>query len=351
MISTTILDMQKIINSDKSYDIAIVGNSSIAIEVIYQLIILSNLPEQNRLNIYLIDIRAKEFYKKLKSYFSGIQKIPHVNILSVELDINKQSFYTDQIWKKETLTNIIVATQSKKDDLKIIQKLKKSTTLKAQIISANSYSLDSLENSELISIAKLINYLYKKTKYDPNFLFNKQYQEDAQKLWLHKISSEDRKSSIMQSLHIDTKLLALGLKREKSTKSSKKLLKINKTIFEKKLGFREIDDKRLQEYAQKFHDSNNQFEPIYFPEKFNTLFEKLIRSEHNRWCSYHYLNGWIYDKNKNKSLKKHDCLIPLEKFDKNNLKTTIIFDIYSLLYIPNIFASIGVKLIDRGSEV
>ena len=44
--------------------------------------------------------------------------------------------------------------------------------------------------------------------------------------------------------------------------------------------------------------------PIYFPKKFKTLFKKLIRCEHNRWISCHYMDGWRYNKQKNKLAKE-----------------------------------------------
>jgi len=333
----------EIIKSNKSYDTILIGSSSLAIEIIYQLAILSNLSEQNILNLYIIDSQAKKFYAKLKKLFTGIEKIPHLNILTIELETESKEFYANEIWMKEDLTSIIIATQNKKKDLEITMNLQKNTLIKAQILSNIS-----LKNKELESIAKLINYLYREIKYNPNLLFTEQNKNEAQKLWLEKASTEDKKSSKMQSLHIDTKLLALGLKKQKSTKSPKELLKINKKIFDKKLGFREIDDQKLQEYAQKFYDSKNHFKPIYFPKKFESLFEKLIRSEHNRWNTYHHLNGWVYSKNKDKKLKYHDCLMPLEKFDKDHLKTTIIFDIYAVVYIPNILASAGIELYIAG---
>lgn len=341
----SILGLQpQIIKSDKNYNILLIGSSPLAIKIFYQLVILSNLPNENVLNLYLIDLKAKEFYLKLKKFFSGIEKIPHLNIKTIELDSKNPKFYTDEVWKKENLTNIIIATEDEKRNLKIKTELKKYiSTKKTKILSPSTASQT---NNKSKKIAKLINYLYQEINYNPNLLFTKKDKTKAKKIWSNEISSSDQNSAKMQSIHISTKLLALGLKKEKSTKAPKKLLKINKKIFDKKLGFREIDDKNLQEYAKKFHDTQNNFKPIYFPEKFESLFEKLIRSEHNRWNTYHYLNGWKYSKIKNKQKKEHDCLMPLEKFDKDSLKTTIIFDIYSIVYIPNLLASVGVELVE-----
>jgi len=348
----SILGLQpQIINSNKSYNIVLIGSSSLSIEIIYQLTILSNLPEQNILNLYLIDYQAKKFYQKLKKLFSGIEKIPHINILTIELDVQGCKFYSSEIWRNENLTNIIITTEDELLNLEIALRLQGNIFSKTKVWFAkeevNSYIFhedifpmidkfkkrftnlhyfSSLEDKELECIAKLINYLYRETKYNPHLLFTKENKNEAQKLWLDETSTDNKKISKMQSLHMNTKLLALGLKKQKSTKTPKELLKINKEIFEKKLGFREIDDKESQEYAQKFYDSENHFKSIHFPEKFESLFEKLIRSEQNKWNTYQYLNGGTYDKNRDDLLKKHD--------------------IYSLVYIPNILASVGIELID-----
>ncbi len=340
----SILGLQpEIIKSDKSYSIVLYGNSPLAIKIFYQLAILSNLPNENILNLYLVDLKAKNFYKKLKKLFSGIKKITHLNIITIELDSKNPKFYTNKIWQKENLTNIIIATQNEKKNLKIKTELKNYISSKKTKILLPIASRTNINSKQ---IAKLINYLYQETKYNPNLLFTQKDKDKAKTIWSNKILLSDKKSTKMQSIHIDTKLLTLGLKKQKSTKTPEELLKINKEIFDKKLGFREIDDQKLQEYSLKFQDTKNNFTAIYFPKEFKSLFEKLIRSEHNRWNTYHYLNGWKYNKNKNKQLKEHNCLMPLEKFDKEYLKTTVIFDIYSIVYIPNLLASVGVELVD-----
>ncbi len=338
----SILGLQpQIIKSNKSYNIILIGSSPVLAELFYQIAILSNLPEQNVLNLYLVDKDAKNFYKRLKKLFSGIANIPHLNIKTIKLNSKSPQFYTNKIWKKRNLTNIIIGTKSRKRNLKIKNRLNNYiSTKKTKILLTNNLTQP---NNKSKLIAKLINYLYLRSTYNPNLLFNKKDKTKAKRIW-NKISSSDQNSTKMQSIHISTKLLALGLKKQKSTKTSKELLEINKKIFDKKLDFREINDQKLQEYAEKFHNSQNNFKPIYFPKKFKSLFEKLIRSEHNRWNTYHYLNGWEYSKIKNKKIKRHDCLIPLEKFDTDKIKTTIIFDIFALVYIPNLLASAGMEL-------
>lgn len=86
---------------------------------------------------------------------------------------------------------------------------------------------------------------------------------------------------------------------------------------------------------------------MYFPRDYDTLFEKLIRCEHNRWNAFHYLNGWKYAPQKDKKSKRHSCLKPLEEFVEPDLQITVLYDIYSILYIPNYLANIGYQLIDK----
>jgi hypothetical protein len=195
-------------------------------------------------------------------------------------------------------------------------------------------------------IAKLIHFDYG-TIYQQDFLFDRTNIEIDEK-WFRNSSPTDKVSNKMQSVHINIKLLALGLEKRKSIKSVKELLTINQSRFNKKLGYREITNNDLLEYSKELEKcySGDFFEIKYFPTKFESLFEKLIRAEHNRWNAFHYLNGWRYNKVKNKKIKEHDCLLPLDKFDTDEIKLTVIYDIYSIVYIPNLLASAGFEIFD-----
>ncbi len=146
-------------------------------------------------------------------------------------------------------------------------------------------------------------------------------------------SLNDRESCKSQAGHIDIKLIALGLKKRKSTKALASLLENNKTLFDSKLDDRDIDDKRLQNYKEE-----------YFPASFITLFNKLGRAEHNGWNAFHYLRGWTYDKNKNKQAKRHDCLLPIEKFQTDETKETYQYDLFSIENIPHYLAYAGYEI-------
>lgn len=43
---------------------------------------------------------------------------------------------------------------------------------------------------------------------------------------------------------------------------------------------------------------------------FNAALIDCVRLEHHRWNCYHIANGWSYAARKNKSLRRHDCLLP-----------------------------------------
>ena len=46
----------------------------------------------------------------------------------------------------------------------------------------------------------------------------------------------------------------------------------------------------------------------------------MIRMEHNRWSSYQYINGWEYSSLRDDKKKLHNCLLPLEDFEDNEIK-------------------------------
>jgi hypothetical protein len=389
----TILGLQQeIIRSEEPFCIVIVGDTPLAQEVIFQLCILSNLPNQNRLTIYLVSREANKFYEKVCKCYSQIEAIPHIDFVPLERDSQSLTFYKDEIWHQKNLTTVIIATGSDRENLDIAINLQDTTYIRAiarkafrtnvlfahyvdlgiaqkidkdQGAFANFYSFaniakasqaKNLIDKERELTAKAVHYFYKKIVYDPSLLIDEDAKRELDKSWSDIRMYSDKLSSRMQSIHIDTKLLALGLKKKKSSKSPKKLLQINRAILNKKLARKEEDDRKLQLLSQKLAKLHNgeifdftktdDFKPDYFPEKFDTLFAKLVRSEHNRWMTYHYLDGWRYSKVKNKSAKEHDCLIPLEEFKDDKLKALVLFDIYSVVYLPNIMASIGVELVE-----
>ena len=104
--------------------------------------------------------------------------------------------------------------------------------------------------------------------------------------------------------------------------------------------------KKSKEYClEKLKEKGvDKIDVAYFPASFDTLFEKMIRMEHNRWIAYHHLNGWEYSDVKNKVKKEHNCLVPLEDFEDDAMKKSVIYDIYSFLYLPKFLAEAGYEI-------
>jgi len=141
------------------------------------------------------------------------------------------------------------------------------------------------------------------------------------KEWM-KISLHEKESNRSQALHIDIKLLNLGLEKIKSPKPEgtepsvhlKNLYTANQTIFNRYLSYTEEVP------------SNDK--------TFDNLLDKLARAEHNRWNAFHYLRGWEYSKETVKKSKLHKCLRPLEEFTDDLFKTTYKYDLYAVQNIP-----------------
>ena len=374
----------QLIQSDEAYNIILAGDGELCMELLYTLCILSSLPNQNHLAIHLLHPEAAHFYEKIKKRYSGIGNLTHITVRPLSLASDTAAFYLHEVWQSPNLTNIIIATDDEEKNLDIAISLQQNTYLKAisqkafktkvlfaiytqkglaaQIDNdkesfANFFTFADIAKAstpqviideKLDLIAKSIHYFYKEMHYNPDLLITETMREKIEKRWLDLQYYSDKISSKMQSLHLNTKLMALGLQKVKSNKSPHELLKINKKRFTEKLGKLPFDEKALQAYSKKFaqhYDENSAsipthtLPPFYKPENFNTLFDKLIRSEHERWNTYHYLNGWKYAPEKNKTAKEHNCLLPFEE-----MEDTVIFDIYAVLYIPNLLASAGYAL-------
>jgi len=362
----TVLGLQnKIIKTNESYNIVLVGTSELAIEIIYFVSILSNLPEENILNLYLVDAKAKKFYEKVKKLFAGIEHIPHLNIIPLELDADTLAFYKDKVWNKTNLTNIFIATEDENSNIDIAITLQNTTYLKKIVkdifktkvffavydnlglrdridedkkLFSNFYTFGDIKSASdtknlidesLDIVAKLIHSDY--LAEDPE-IKNIDIQV-LNKKWLSKkeMNAHKRDSNRAQALHIDTKLIALGLKKVPSDKSTEELMKLNTEKFSV---FSDVEKKEKK-----------------FPDTFDTLLKKLARSEHDRWNTFHYLKGWEYEEeweNKKDSdkAKKHACLRPFSEFDTEESEETYKYDLDAILNIPKYLALTKYKLVE-----
>jgi len=398
----------EIINTNESYDIAIIGSGELAKYIIYQICKIAHLPNQNELIIHCIDKEADEFIKKLHRAFRYIDKVPNIIIRPLSADTKSSDFYELPLWREKNLTNIIICQDEEKENLdvalslydkaylkearektlrtKVLFEIFKEMTLSSKINSnteqfgefytfANANDICSKENlidEKTDEIAKLINYSYG-DEYNPQQILD--YDEEVEiksnngnkvkvskreaidAKWFDTTRMSDKESSRAQAMHLDIKLLALGLKKVLITKSisTKDLLKSNRKIFEKHLGkYISIDDLKAASRELDNFWANKPYDIKYFPEQYTTLFEKIVHAEHNRWNALHYLNGWVYEKfdgqdynlkMKMKQIKHHNCLLTLEEFETLDTQITLIYDIYSLLYIPNYLTNVKFKII------
>ena len=297
---------------------------------------------------------------------------PHLEIVPIELNSDNLEFYTDAIWYEDSLVNVIVGFDDEKENLDLavelynrvyIEQAQTGLTmpkvlfgvfdemLLSKIVNENRDEFnnfftygninDILNHQEFIDeegdlLGKLINYSYTGFLVGEEKLYNKEklvyfktnatIREDIQKAWYDNASHNDKLSSIAQAKLMDMKLKSLSLKKviaSNNAISTQELLQKNRAIFDAQL------------------DEEFQGECTFVNEFDSTIFKNLTRMEHNRWNTYHHLNGWKYSTKKNKAAKLHNCLLPLEKFDTKELQETIIYDIYSFMYIPNYLAEAG----------
>ena len=355
---TILGNMRDIIESDESYSMILVGNSPLAMEIIYHIAILSHLPNQNHLKLYCIDRDAKRFCSRVEVLFSNISQIPHIDIIPIELDYEGIEFYRDALWSAPNLSNIYIATDDEEKNLDIAINLQDTTYVKAiakdtfktkvlfaiyhnlglsesidanQTAFANFYTFGSIADAstEEIVIDDALDYLAQLIHYD--YDGNKISDDDAMhQTWLA-LDPHKRDSNKAQALHIDTKLLSLGLKRVKSDKSVDDLQRENSMLFFEKL----CDD-------SKFEIDLDNYTIDEFPKDFDKeMIDKLARAEHNRWDAYHYLTGWSYNQKRDNDAKEHDCLKPIEEFSSAKLQETYKYDLASVYYIPVYLAKSG----------
>ncbi|MGE3613828.1 MAG: NAD-binding protein [Sulfurimonas sp.] len=323
-----------IINSDKPYGIVIVGNTKLALEVIYQACIMGQLPNKNRLTIYCIDQDVDNFKNEVEMNYPSISSIPTVELVYIASHTNSLALYKENLWH-ENITNVILCKENEQENLDIASNIANITyleglvkgTLKTKILIAmfNSYSLSNtlkqhdgifknffvfggkhdindrkyLIDEERDTIAKAVNYVYNFAKATPtdnainyNFIYDDFTFDSAknENLW-NALSYADKESNRSVADHIKTKLKFLELAIEKSDIKFDELWKSNSEIFAKA---------QHNEYL-------------------------LAENEHIRWNTYHYLNGFrqtdIYPKAEKaiyKQCKMHMCLVDNYDFFKES---------------------------------
>jgi hypothetical protein len=332
-----------VIQSNKPFAIAVVGNTQLSYEVIAQACIMGQLPNENPLTVYCIDKNVHSFKNSVELYFPGINDIPHVTLKYLDLDPEIKTFYQDSLWADD-LTNIVLCFDNDQKNLDIASNLVSLTfiekivakTMSTRIIMAisNGYVLGEriIDNQDLFKYlytfgaiekinqenyivsgardrqAIVTHYIYEhigarlidENTYTYEYFSYEEYDRtgflsadpnDLKDEW-YDLSYFKKESNRSVADHIRMKLKYLGLRPFKSDENDVRVLfSLNKILFDQKM--------------------NNKI--------------LLAKMEHNRWNAFHYLNGYTpipfvskEEKGRNGStyelLKQHMCLVPFEVF-------------------------------------
>lgn len=386
-------------HTSDGYSIILIGDGLLAERIVYNIYLLTALPNNNPLTIHCVSGAPQKFIERLSANLNNLSLVDNIQLKSVKLSMDQPDCFKNDIWRVSNLTNVIVCYDDEDKNLECTVKLQNHLVLRdisetePKILTAifrdvplydrkydkkdnfdyfyafgNTKEL--LDRKHLIeeeneNIAKLIHMGYGDI-YQPEILYDltdKKKKEKIEIKWLDRSKFSDKDSNRSQALHIDTKLMAMGLKRIKYPmdddlfQSQKQLLQINREIMKPILDDLSINRKQIEKFSQelpKLYEGKN-FDTALIDEYFKILIDdkslaaNLMRSEHKRWMTFHYLEGWRYAQKKNKTAKEHNCLVSLDDFGDPERKATILYDLYSILYIPNYLANTGYRIVPMKS--
>lgn len=384
---TVLGNYQTLVQTKESYSVVIIGDGDLAERIIYHLCMQANLPNKNHLTIHCFSEDAKAFLVRIHAAFVGIKMLePVINLVGYSCEIDRPEIYAHDVWKEQNITNVIICNDDENINLEYTVNLHDKVyladavykTMKtkvhfamfntmglsksidenkdefeqfftfgdAQAICSREYLID--EKYE--TIAKLIHFGYAR-EYNKNQILrvdDEQMKDKIDKTWHDTTIFTKRESNRSQALHINTKLMALGLK--KIEKADVKLLEINQEMMQTARAHFPFTDAQIVDISKKLYSVNKDDEAAlnkFFDEvmKSDDIYSKLARAEHERWNTFHYLNGWRYNQNRNDAVKHHNCLVHMEEFSDVRRRETIIYDLYATLYIPNYLASSGYKIV------
>jgi len=357
-----------IITSDKQYSLMVIGSGELAAEVVYQATLISALPNHNHFKIYCIDDQHSTLEKRITYLFNGIKSITNISIEYLS-EYSLSSCNNVLKYHDVSIQNIIVCHDNQENNIevsadlvervyrqadycpKILVAIFDMNKIAARLDDNNNLHRNVFSFAETHRIFTRSHVLKEKNKLVALFMHNGygegQFNPEAllkghEKIvaineWLEsKIS--DKSSNLAQERHITIKLKALGLSVKVNTNIDKvELLKHNRHKLDEKLS---INGEILEVLHSEVVDKSSSL----FPDNSKRFIHKLVDCEHERWTNFHFLNGWIFgEKEKNKKI--HDCLLPFSEFPEE-LKYTVLYDVYATLYLPNYLAQVGIQLID-----
>ena len=349
-------NFEDIVTTDEDINFAIIGDSNLAKEIIYYLINLAHLPHQNRVFIHLVSKKAKRFKKQIHRDFSSLEEIKNIELVPHNVCEKNIDFYTKSLWKEKNLVYIFVADEDEEKNMDTALKLYDITyredivdeVLKTDILVSINY-FNALTVGFYKKYQNLHTFGYYKKIANKEVLFDlkldcigKQIHQKhslSKKVTWSMLDLSKRESNIFQALHINIKLLSLGLKSKKSNiENVSKLSQNNRAIFNDRLAKLGVNPQKIQKQLEEYKSE-------YFPNEFKTIVELIAKSEHNRWLAHHFINGWKYNKNRSSKKKHHGFLLPLEEFrGDEKMMLTYQYDLMALFYIPEYLAGCGFEI-------
>ncbi len=381
----------RLVENGDPFHLTVLGTGELAANLVAEAAERAHLPEQNPLHIHLVGREAERFAARLRRRYPGIDRV--VTLHPHPLDEESPAFverHEEDHWSLSPMPHVVVCHDDENANVKLAIDLfdrvyraeAADGTLEPRIDVAlfHTYSLhdqidadgemydrfhsfaraarvctyENIFEERHDTIAKLIHYGYAE-EYDPMALHDLSDPDTREKIdakWYGSASLHDKLSSRAQAKHIDIKLKALGLARRPAVDFPiEELLADNRKLLDEKLATDRqktgVDDALLHRWYEELRKSwsGEPFEVPWFPTRFETTFEKLIRAEHERWNAFHYLQGWRHAPKTDKRKKEHACLKPLHEFVEPELQLTILYDIYAILYIPNYLAAAGYAVV------
>lgn len=373
-IDNPLITSKKIIDSDDVNIVLFVDENELTLRLIYYICMLSILPNKNTVNIQCVNNNITTLKEILWKTYPELDKISHLKFEFIQLDYNHKSFYDNRLlWQHSNLKSIFLCHKDENINMSVLIDLMEYTYLRNDTHSKIIVAVDKMN-----SIYEMVNNSHEKYK-DVSFL------EKDISIFSEKITTKNKFDTLYDSvisigttdryepyllskrrrpisffeadqfksrvLYIKIILNSIGLDYVSENEKIDELVKTNVDLFYKKLDLTKEDIKMIKSMDNEVQKiwSNEPFSLVYFPNKFDTLFEKLIYLVHERWSTILKLNGWNYSSNKNKNIKSHTLLLPLEHIIKDSEKMMIYYDILEFLYIPNVLSNVGflIKEIDN----
>jgi hypothetical protein len=368
---------KEIIHSNNDVNIVLfVDESEFTLRLIYYICMLSILPNKNTVKIQCINNNIKSLEEILWKTYPELDKITHLKFEFIKLDYNHKSFYDNYLWNNANLESIFLCHKDENINMSVLIDLMEYTYLRNNVYSKIIVAVQKMNNfyemlnkyqekyknvsfleknvsvfSEKITTKNKFDNLYSSSiaisfidKYEPYLLSDLTEQREPKNFF----DSDQFKSRV---LYMKIILNSIGLDYVPEYKKTQELLKINVDLFYTKLELTKENIEMIKSMGNEIQKTwlHESFSVLYFPSKFDTMFEKLIYLVHERWSVILKLNGWTYSSNRNKNTKNHNFLIPLEHMIEDREKIMIYYDILEFLYIPNILYNVGflIKEIDN----